>query len=181
MLSSQLLLFFFAVDGHLYFVSKESYKIFVLDLDKGAYTWSYSDEGPMPGGGSFNSQPDQLHHRGEYIYLTEDGGRSAGVYAVHKSSGVKHAVFEAMFDVFSGDETTGLAFSPDGTKMYAALQDCYSTTPPSGIGSMCLTGNDCGCLFEFTRTDGQTFDGSTMGLKFHSHSSEKVSATLFNR
>jgi len=77
---------------------------------------------------------------------------------------VKHTVVEAMFDVFSVDETTGLAFSPDGTKMYAALQDCYSSTPPSDIGSMCLTGNDCGCLFEFTRTDGQTFDGSTMGL-----------------
>jgi hypothetical protein len=79
-LSSQLLLFFFAVDGHLYFVSKE------LDLDKGTYTWSYFDEGPMPGGGSFSSGPGQLYHRGEYIYLTEDGGGSAGIYALVSST-----------------------------------------------------------------------------------------------
>jgi hypothetical protein len=149
-------------NGHLYFVSKTLKKVFVLDVDNGNYTSFATNNwgNPMPGGGTFNFQPDQIVRNGDYLYFTEDGGSTAGVYATHKSSGVKYAVFEAISNFYRNDETTGLAFSPDGKKMYAAFQDCVYL-------NLCLSSNDCGCLFEFTRMDDQSFNGSTISLKFH--------------
>ena len=166
------------INGMLYFVSKVKYKVFVLAIDSGTYTSFITNGGTIPGGGSFASQPDQLYHNGEYTYFTEDGGRTPGVYAIHKSSGIKHAIFEASFEVYSNDETTGLAFSPDNTRMYVALQDCKATSLvlPLGIGQLCTSSIDCGCLFELRRTDGQTFDGQMMSLKFH-HSQQLDTAT----
>ena len=73
--------------------------------------------------------------------------------------GRSYAIFEAYDMKYFNDETTGLAFSPDGTVMYACFQDCGCE----------VTGEyDCGCLFAFRRDDGYSFDGATMGLKFHS-------------
>ena len=44
--------------------------------------------------------------------------------------------------------------------MYASFQDCGCET----------TGDiDCGCLFEFQRDDGRSFDGDTLSLKFHTN------------
>jgi hypothetical protein len=131
-------------------------------VDNGNYTSFATNNwgNPMPGGGTFNFQPDQIVRNGDYLYFTEDGGSTAGVYATHKSSGVKYAVFEAISNFYRNDETTGLAFSPDGKKMYAAFQDCVYL-------NLCLSSNDCGCLFEFTRMDDQSFNGSTISLKFH--------------
>ena len=60
--------------------------------------------------------------------------------------------------MYFGDETTGLAFSPDGTIMFAAFQDC---------GCKDSGEKDCGCLFAFWRDDGRSFDGKTMALKAH--------------
>ena len=158
-------------NGHLYFVSKALKKIFLLDVDKGKYTsFLTNDWGkPMPGGGFFNDEPDQIVRNGDYLYFTEDGGPTVGVYATHKLTGAKYAVFEAISHLYSNDETTGLAFSPNGKKMYAAFQDCVYL-------DLCLSSNDCGCLFEFSRMDGQSFDGSTINLKFHS---SEGSSTLF--
>ena len=74
------------------------------------------------------------------------------------ASGGRYAIFEAYDDKYIGDETTGLAFSPDGTHMYACFQDCGCERP---------TDLDCGCLLEFWRDDGRPFDGSTLALEFH--------------
>jgi hypothetical protein len=146
-------------DGILYFVSKKTHLLYVLDLDNGSYTTS-STRCSMLGNGKFQHQPDQIirHKDSDWLYLTEDGGDSVGAYTVNEY-GQKYAIFEAYGSKWKGDETTGLAFSPDGRKMYAAFQDCGCTS--SG-------GDDCGCLLEFIRTDGMPFDGSTLGLKFHS-------------
>jgi hypothetical protein len=158
-------------DGHLYFVSKTLKKLFILDLDSGSYKTSLTSNwgNPMAGGGAFNSQPDQIVRNGEYLYFTEDGGGTTGVYAAHKSTGAKYAIFEAIFNLYSNDETTGLAFSPNGTRMYAAFQDC------TFLG-LCTSSLNCGCLLEFSRVDGRSFDGSTLNLKHHA---PETPATLF--
>ena len=155
-------------DGYLYFVSKVEHLLYVLDLDNGTYTKSSTKWGVMTNGGTFKNGPDQLvrNHGGEYLYLTEDGGDTAGVYAVHKSTGERYAIFEADSESYNDDETTGLAFSPDGTKMYAAFQDCGCDCSGYDL--------DCGCLMEFSRDDGRSFDGSTLELKYHGGSQSLI-------
>ena len=157
---------------HLYFVSKTRNKLFTLDLDNGKYTSSATNNwgNPMAGGGAFNSQPDQIVRSGDYLYFTEDGGSTAGVYAANTSTGAKYAVFEAISNLYSSDETTGLAFSPDGKRMYAAFQDC-------AYQGLCTTTSNCGCLLEFTRVDGKSFDVSKLDIKYHA---SEPSATLFS-
>ncbi len=124
--------------------------MFILNLDTKTYTTMSTKFGALgTGGGAFNNQPDQIiRNEGDYLYLTEDGGSSPGVYSIHKPTGAKYAIFQGYSTSLVNDETTGLAFSPDGTKMYAAFQDC-------------------GCLLEFSRDDGLSFDGEKLDLKFH--------------
>lgn len=150
--------------GKLYFVSKKTYLLYTLDLEDYTYTIT-STERQLFGDGSFTNQPDQIVRGkgGELLYFTEDGGKSLGVYALDKDN-KRYAIFEAYSRKYIGDETTGLAFSPDGRKMYACFQDC-------GCDDSDDLGFNCGCLLEFSRTDGMSFDGSTMSLKFHGDSS----------
>jgi hypothetical protein len=148
-------------DRRLYFVSKKLSMLFILDLDDGTYTSSSTKYGILPGGGSFADTPDAILTGGDYLYFTEDGGKTVGVYAVHRSTGERYAIFEAYDDVYKYDETTGLAFSPDGRKMYAAFQDCGCANSEGGLDYT------CGCLLEFSRDDGYSFDGSAPSLKFH--------------
>lgn len=155
----------------LYFVSKRLYMMYKLDVDKMTYT-AFSTKGGMAGDAEFLNEPDQIVRNHEirekssssspWLYFTEDGGKTPGVYAIDTEafSGtlVKYAIFEAYGEKYYGDETTGLAFSPNGSKMYACFQDCGCDK----------SGNiDCGCLLEYSRDDGLSFDGETMALKFH--------------
>mmetsp|Transcript_20038 Transcript_20038/g.37717 ORF Transcript_20038/g.37717 Transcript_20038/m.37717 type:complete len:576 (+) Transcript_20038:247-1974(+) len=144
-------------EGLLYFVSKRTSKLYVLDLDNGTYTASSTKDYSLYSG-EFKNRPDQLAtNDGEFLYFTEEGGQTPGVYAID-AEGQSYAIFEAYDSKYFNDETTGLAFSPDGTKMYACFQDC---------GCEVSGDIDCGCLFVFWRTDGRSFDGATLGLKFH--------------
>ena len=149
--------------GKLYFVSKKTYLLYILDLDNLTYTTS-STESSLFGDGKFTDSPDQIIRgkRGAFSYFTEDGGRTVGVYAVDKMN-KRYAIFQAYSQKYNGDETTGLAFSPDGKKMYACFQDC-------GCDDSDYSDFDCGCLLEFSRTDGKSFDGSSLSLRFHSGS-----------
>jgi hypothetical protein len=149
-------------DRHLLFVSKKLLTLFILDLDGGTYTSSSTKYGVLPGGGDWSDQPDQFTTEGAYMYYTEDGGDTVGVYAIHRLTGERYAIFEAYDDIYKHDETTGLAFSPDKRKMYAAFQDCGCDDSDDGVDY------SCGCLLEFSRRDGYSFDGSTPSLKFHS-------------
>ena len=153
-------------DGFLYFVSKKRSTLYVLDLLAKTYTTSLTKTGTLEWGGWFNHSPDQIvsNNGGEYLYMTEDGGKTPGVYAIHKPTGKRYTMFEAYTDQYHHDETTGLAFSPDGTKMYAVFQDCGCDQEDSENG----ISYNCGCLLEFSRQDGRSFEGATMGLKFHS-------------
>ena len=144
--------------GQLYFVSKVLKMLFVLDLDKGTYVSSATDDYSLHSG-QFKHGPDQLvkNGNGNFLYFTEDGGKTPGVYAID-SSGQSYSIFEAYDNKYFRDETTGLAFSPDGTIMFAAFQDCGCD----------VSGNkDCGCMLQFRRDDGRSFDGKTLALKAH--------------
>uniref|UniRef100_A0A7S4NFI5 SMP-30/Gluconolactonase/LRE-like region domain-containing protein n=1 Tax=Odontella aurita TaxID=265563 RepID=A0A7S4NFI5_9STRA len=78
------------------------------------------------------------------MYFTEEGGRDAGVHARDKR-GRYYTILES--PVYQ-DETTGLAFSPDGKHMYVAYQK-------NGI------------LFDLWREDGLPFHGLTLNVKYH--------------
>lgn len=132
--------------GVLSFVAKKSKKLFRLDLATNRYTVETTNRNRL-NGGSFQSGPDNLLQHDNMLYFTEDGGLTPGVYMTDGTS--YYTIFEGFSDLFHGDETTGLAFSPDGTKMYVCLQEI-------------------GYLFQIERVDGHPFQGGgAAGLKFH--------------
>jgi hypothetical protein len=135
-------------NGIVSFVSKVKKQIYRLDLDNGTYTVSSTYRDHLDGGGSFTAQPDQLIQHKDALYFTEDGGRTPGVFVYDGSR--YYALFEAYEAKYRGDETTGLAFSPDGTKLYVCLQEI-------------------GFLFQFERVDGLPFEGERrlVGMKYH--------------
>lgn len=118
-------------DGKLYFIAKVSQLLYSLDLD--AMTYEVERTG-------FPAQPDQivLGKYGKFIYFCEDGG-TPGVYA-RDMDGSYTTVFSAIRGGwYDGDETVGIALSPDGKRFYAGYQDA-------------------GVLMEFTRDDGLAFE-----------------------
>ena len=98
-------------DGMLYFVSKKTMKLYVLDLDKKTYVSSSTNDYVLYSG-VFKNGPDQLVRNGKFLYFTEDGGKTPGVYSIDEE-GNSYSIFEA-YDEYFQDETTGLSFSPDG-------------------------------------------------------------------
>jgi hypothetical protein len=127
----------------LYFVSKVLKTMFTLNLDKGTYTSQSTRQG------KFDGQPDQIQRivggGSGLLYFTEDGGTLAGIHARNRH-GQFYSILESQR--YAGDETTGLAFSPDGMHMYFAYQRN-------------------GLLFDITRSDGLRFDGETLNIKYH--------------
>ena len=73
-----------------------------------------------------------------------EGGKDAGVHA-RDMNGRFYTIFES--PVYT-DETTGLAFSPDGKYMYIAYQDN-------------------GKLFTIWRKDGFAFHNTHLDIKYH--------------
>lgn len=138
-------------NGILYFVAKKSKLLFMLDLDNGNYTTERTGSGLL-GNGAFTDGPDGLFSiTNELIYFTEDGGRSPGLYARETKTGNYYTIFEAWNEtLYRGDETTGVAFSPDFIKLYVCLQEI-------------------GYLFEMTRDDGKPFEGTHLNLKHHAN------------
>jgi len=137
-------------DNILYFVSKKQHELFTLDLDN--FTWSKSSTEH----GAFDGQPDAMQRLvddpEEIVYFTEDGGENAGVHG-RDAQGRYFTILES--PVYN-DETTGLAFSPDGKHMYLAYQKN-------------------GLLFDIWRNDGLTFSKKHLNIKYHSEE------TLINR
>jgi len=136
------------IGSELYFVCKSRKELFILDLDGMTYSKSSTNNGKLDG------DPDQLKRligddssddKG-ILYITEDLGDDPGVHG-RDSSGRYFTIFES--PVFQEDETTGLAFSPDGKHMYVAYQE-------NGI------------LFDVFRADGMAFTGRVIDIKYHS-------------
>jgi len=130
-------------DGLLVFANKGRKALFQLDLDGG--TWSMS----FTSGGAFDGGPDtvarMLNDPNDILYMTEDGGVDAGVHG-RDSDGNFYVVLESPLYY---EETTGLAFSPDGRHMFVAYQK-------NGI------------LLDVWREDGLPFSGRTVDIKYHS-------------
>jgi Bacterial protein of unknown function (DUF839) len=123
-------------DGMLKFVSKERREMFRLDLDRMTYTVTSTSTSGLPGGGRFEGEPDHLLATVDGImYMTEDGGATPGVFIYDGSKYV--ALLESDY---SGDETTGVAFSPDRRFLLFCIQER-------------------GLMFQVSRTDGRPFDG----------------------
>lgn len=134
------------VGDQLFFVSKKYRTMFVLDLKGNTYTNQTTNDAPM-----LNGQPDQIERlfnptndEESTLYFTQDGGKRAGVTAMNQA-GQCFTVLES--DKYT-DETTGLAFSPDGIHMYISYQDD-------------------GLLFDITRVDRLPFHMQTLDIKYH--------------
>ena len=138
------------IDVHgdqLYFVSKGVLTVFVLDLEGSTYT-SYTTRQ-----GLFQGEPDQMIQLDDIngvaentmYFFPEDGSASAGVHA-RTSDGEILTILEG--PTYS-NAATGLAFSPDNTRMYFAFQED-------------------GILFEVVRQDGLPFSARSLNLRYHS-------------
>lgn len=129
--------------SRLYFVSKSKRLLFTLDLNGGTYT----SESTLHG--AFEGSPDALRailpDDDKYVWFTEDEGDLPGIHARNRN-----AQYFSVIDGpgFAGDESTGLAFSPNLKHLYFAMQDN-------------------GVIFDVTRTDGLPFSGMTLNIKYH--------------
>jgi len=132
-------------NGLLYFVTKDSKKLFILDLDAKTYERSSTESG------AFNNQPDQIARilsddpENDMLYFCEDGGSDCGLHARDNDGNY----FSIIDGPGYGTETTGLGFSPDNKRMYISFQ-----SP--------------GIIFEITRTDGYPFGAHRLDIKYHS-------------
>ncbi|KAI2492348.1 Bacterial protein of unknown function (DUF839) [Fragilaria crotonensis] len=134
-------------DGILYFVSKTDRYLFILNLADGTFTRESTVHG------AFDNQPDQLNRLigsdpNNILYFCEDGGSNCGIHG-RDPAGRYFTILEN--DPMAGiirDETSGLAFSPDNKRMYVSYQ-----------------GN--GVIFEITRSDGYSFAGTLLDIKYH--------------
>lgn len=127
-------------EGHVYFMSKEHRMLIILDLDSMTYETEYSGM-KFYGEGYFSDEPDQIIFgpTQKYMYFTEDGGNSPGVYARYGGDKTYFTLFQGINGVYSDDETVGIAISPDHKRFYAGIQDA-------------------GYIFEFSREDGLAFE-----------------------
>jgi hypothetical protein len=128
-------------EGKLYFMAKERMEMFILDVDN--FTWEKEESGKkFYGEGSFEEQPDQnmFGPTRKFMYFTEDGGKSPGVYARYGRDGTYFTLFQGIpGGEYADDETIGIALSPDHRRLYAGIQDA-------------------GIIFEITRSDGLPFE-----------------------
>ena len=135
----------------LYFVTKRFKSMFILDLEAGTYRNITTVDGP------FEGEPDQVitllgktpndYADLGWLYFTEDGGTDAGIFA--KNNLGEQKTIAEFVDPAAEDETTGLAFSPDGSRLYFAAQRA-------------------GITYEIWRLDGRTFQAKTFNLNYHS-------------
>jgi sugar lactone lactonase YvrE len=126
--------------NQLFFTTKERKELFILDLDRETF------EKQSTRSGIFDGQPDQVKRIVDdgLLYFCEEGGVENGVHA-RDENGWFFTILES--DTFN-DETTGLAFSPNGKRMYVSFQQK-------------------GKIFDIWREDGLPFNGQTLNVKFH--------------
>mmetsp|Transcript_33454 Transcript_33454/g.80843 ORF Transcript_33454/g.80843 Transcript_33454/m.80843 type:complete len:199 (-) Transcript_33454:71-667(-) len=131
----------------MYFVSKTTQRLFIVDLKLETYEVSSTQNG------AFNNDPDQLSYitnvddPNEVVYFCEDGGNDCGVHGRDKNAN--------FFSILDGPgyntETTGLAFSPDAKYMFVSFQEP-------------------GVIWQIWRDDGYPFSGDVLGIKYHADS-----------
>lgn len=135
-------------DGMLFTTSKKLKRLMILNLRTMTYTYESTASG------AFNEQPDQVarlvrNDDKAILYFCEDGGQggnSPGVFG-RSSNGKYFTILRGRFP--NADETTGLAFSPDGYHMYVSFQKV-------------------GIIYDIRRVDGLPFSGAMLDIKYHS-------------
>ena len=142
-----------AHEGILYFVSKHFRRLYILDLDQQTYHWESTVSG------IFDGTPDQMQRllgggkddeaETDLLYFTEEGGNNAGIHARN----VEGQFFSILESPVYEDETTGLAFSPNGKHMYVAYQET-------------------GILYDIWREDGLAFNAKFLNVKYHQRGSQ---------
>lgn len=130
-------------DGTMYVACKGIRQLFMFDLD----TLTYSNHSTVSG--LFDGSPDQMKrilddNPSDLLYFTEEGGVDAGIHA-RDEEGRYFTILESPAYI---DETTGLAFSPDGKHLYVAYQKN-------------------GLVFDVWREDGLSFGSKTLNVKYH--------------
>jgi secreted PhoX family phosphatase len=140
-------------DGIIYFTTKTSKLLWIIDLDHGTFQRSSVVSG------AFNDQPDQVARvlattttnggpvTDGILYFCEDGTSQAGIHG-RDAQGKFFTILQSQNGYYDG-ETTGLAFSPDGMFMYVSYQNP-------------------GIIFEIKRKDGLPFQGQRLDIKYHS-------------
>jgi hypothetical protein len=125
------------LNGKLAFVSKVQKELFILDLDKFTYVSVSTETSTLSGGGRFDAQPDHLlvESKSGVLIFSEDGGSTPGMFGYDGSK-----YFSYFESNYSGDEITGIAFSPDRKFLFACVQSV-------------------GRLFRISRDDGLPFEG----------------------
>eukprot|EP01083_Nonionella_stella_P293344 997598_1 len=133
------------IDVHnriLNFVSKKNRELFTLDLEAQIYTRTST------AAGLFNIEPDQIGRiigDSNTLYFCEDGETDSDIHARDATG----QFFTVVRNVgHAADESTGLAFSPDGTFMYVAYQKHSH-------------------IYALWRTDGHPFNGVVADTKYH--------------
>lgn len=130
-------------EGKLYFMSKTTGKMFILNVDNMTYEVQHIGK-KFYGQGSFGvgySQGDQnfFGPSRKYMYFTEDGSSTDGVHARY-TDGTYMTLFRAIKGgIHSWEETVGIALSPNNMNLYAGYQSR-------------------GHIFEFSRKDGKPFE-----------------------
>jgi len=127
-------------EGKIYFMAKKEKKLIILDLANMTYETEITGR-KFYGEGSFSNEPDQIliGPRRKYIYFCEDGGKNPGVYARQDNDENYYTMFEGIDGKYDGDETVGIALSPNNKIFYAGIQDA-------------------GIILEFRRNDGLPFE-----------------------
>ncbi|KAI2509488.1 Bacterial protein of unknown function (DUF839) [Fragilaria crotonensis] len=118
-----------AKDGFLYFVSKVDKTLFILNLAAGIFTKESTNQDELTTFANRTGSYCGIHGRtsaGKYVTIIDNDPNSG---------------------LLTG-ETTGLAFSPDGRRMYVSFQKP-------------------GVIFEISRTDGYSFGGDFIDVKYH--------------
>eukprot|EP00978_Attheya_sp_CCMP212_P030539 scaffold112662_cov42-Attheya_sp.AAC.1 len=132
-----------STDGKLYFTSKKSKTLIMLDLVE--RTWSIDSTKE----GEFSAQPDQIRFivgddgDSRILYMAEDGTSNAGIFG----RTAEGRYFVIVKGIGYGSETTGVAFSPDKKRMYFAIQ-----SP--------------GYIIELRREDGRSFDDDYLDIQY---------------
>ncbi|CAB9499161.1 osmC-like protein [Seminavis robusta] len=130
------------VGDMLYFISKTTKFLFILDLINMTYERSSTQSG------AFNNQPDQIQRivndPNQIVYFCEDGGPDCGVHGRDATA--------QFFSILDGPgyntETTGLAFSSDHNYMFLSFQGP-------------------GVIWQFWREDGRAFTDTILDIKYH--------------
>ena len=128
----------------MFVVCKRVKQMFTFDLDTLTYTNQTTVSGLFDGGPDQMQRILQTPSSRELLYFTEEGGKDAGIHA-RDQDGRFFTILESPVYI---DETTGLAFSPNGEHMYVAYQ-------ANGI------------LFDVWRKDGLPFQARTLNVKYH--------------